>query len=279
MSPADVYLLLKSSDFVQHDLDLALVFDGCEPAYAHDATTSSSPSPSSPYELELVLRKWYPVDRARELRCFVRQEVLIGVLHLHRTLSYPERAIQVSHNEIQTTTTSGTSPRHSKRSSPQSPPFGRRTSKANGSKPKVTVRPQLFALTSKCTLMRTLTPTAPGTPSLPLFFSSVLFYPLPHTHPQYRHVRLPPHTRPHPGAHHRLQPIPLAHGPLTLHLRRAARAPPCPTPPAGAARRGLAEPPGRDAQRARAPAQHGPDRGARYEQRARRSGVYECVAG
>ncbi|RDX49928.1 D123-domain-containing protein [Lentinus brumalis] len=71
MSPADVYLLLKSSDFVQHDLDLELVFDGCDPA--HD------PQAPTPYELELVLRKWYPVDRARELRCFVRQEILIGI--------------------------------------------------------------------------------------------------------------------------------------------------------------------------------------------------------
>ncbi|KAI0714016.1 D123-domain-containing protein [Cerioporus squamosus] len=71
MSPADVYLLLKSSDFVQHDLDPELVFDGCDPA--HD------PQAPAPYELELVLRKWYPVDRARELRCFVRQEVLIGI--------------------------------------------------------------------------------------------------------------------------------------------------------------------------------------------------------
>ncbi|KAI8986193.1 D123-domain-containing protein [Trametes punicea] len=71
-SPADVYLLLKSSDFVQHDLDPALVFDGCEPPPAADSS-------SNPYELELVLRKWYPVDHARELRCFVRQENLIGI--------------------------------------------------------------------------------------------------------------------------------------------------------------------------------------------------------
>ncbi|KAH9847887.1 D123-domain-containing protein [Lenzites betulinus] len=71
-SPVDVYLLLKSSDFIQHDLDPALVFDGCEPARMTDDA-------SSPYELELVLRKWYPVDRARELRCFVRQESLIGI--------------------------------------------------------------------------------------------------------------------------------------------------------------------------------------------------------
>ncbi|KAI0763619.1 D123-domain-containing protein [Trametes elegans] len=76
-SPADVYLLLKSSDFVQHDLSPALVFDGCDPAPT--SSTDGSTANSSPYELELVLRKWYPVDRARELRCFVRQENLIGI--------------------------------------------------------------------------------------------------------------------------------------------------------------------------------------------------------
>ncbi|KAI0670952.1 D123-domain-containing protein [Trametes maxima] len=74
-SPADVYLLLKSSDFIQHDLSPDLVFEGCEPAY-HSAPDTDA---SSIYELELVLRKWYPVDRARELRCFVRQENLIGI--------------------------------------------------------------------------------------------------------------------------------------------------------------------------------------------------------
>jgi len=29
--------------------------------------------------LELVLRKWYPVDRSRELRCFVRENILIAI--------------------------------------------------------------------------------------------------------------------------------------------------------------------------------------------------------
>ncbi|EIW59585.1 D123-domain-containing protein [Trametes versicolor FP-101664 SS1] len=72
-TPADVYLLLKSSDFVQLDLTPELVFADCEPARA------AADDASSPYELELVLRKWYPVDRARELRCFVRQETLIGI--------------------------------------------------------------------------------------------------------------------------------------------------------------------------------------------------------
>jgi len=67
-SPADVYLLLKSSDFINHDLDTDVVFEGCQ---------MDADSPPK-YDLELVLRKWYPVDRGRELRCFVRGDELIG---------------------------------------------------------------------------------------------------------------------------------------------------------------------------------------------------------
>lgn len=58
-------MLLKSSDFITHDLSTDNVFEGCEA--------------SAPYDLELVLRKWYPVDRSRELRCFVRQNILVGI--------------------------------------------------------------------------------------------------------------------------------------------------------------------------------------------------------
>lgn len=68
-SPADVYLLLKSSDFVSHDLDPGKIFQHCE-------------GRPQTYELELVLRKWYPVDRAREFRCFVRQETLLGIQNI-----------------------------------------------------------------------------------------------------------------------------------------------------------------------------------------------------
>ncbi|KAG5642675.1 hypothetical protein DXG03_002359 [Asterophora parasitica] len=66
-SPSDVYMLLKSSDFVTHDLSVESVFEGCEDA------------PTTLHDLELVLRKWYPVDRSRELRCFVRRNVFIGI--------------------------------------------------------------------------------------------------------------------------------------------------------------------------------------------------------
>ena len=40
------------------------------------------------YDLELVLRKWYPVDRGRELRCFVRANELIGEHHMGVTPLY-----------------------------------------------------------------------------------------------------------------------------------------------------------------------------------------------
>ncbi|KAF8133914.1 D123-domain-containing protein [Boletus edulis] len=66
-SPADVYLLLKSSDFVTYDLNTGRVFEGCG--------TDDRPS----YDLELVLRKWYPMDRSREVRCFVRNDILLGI--------------------------------------------------------------------------------------------------------------------------------------------------------------------------------------------------------
>ncbi|TFK28008.1 cytoplasmic protein [Coprinopsis marcescibilis] len=68
-TPADVYLLLKSSDFIMHDLERATVFEGCE----------GDESSWSPYELELVLRKWYPINPSREVRCFVRNGKLVGI--------------------------------------------------------------------------------------------------------------------------------------------------------------------------------------------------------
>lgn len=67
-SPSDIYMLLKSSDFVLHDLDRDQLFEDCDTA---DEETLE-------YELELILRKWHPVDRSRELRCFVRREKLLG---------------------------------------------------------------------------------------------------------------------------------------------------------------------------------------------------------
>ena len=76
----DVYILLKSSDFVSHDLDEEQVFRGCDDdAYAQTPGQSHNGGDSQPqYSLELVLRKWYHVDPSREFRCFVRGARFIG---------------------------------------------------------------------------------------------------------------------------------------------------------------------------------------------------------
>ncbi|KAF9933347.1 hypothetical protein FBU30_005751 [Linnemannia zychae] len=69
---ADVFLLLKSSDFIAHDL-------------AHAYEDCSDPAPSSdkvrkrPETVELVLRKWFDLAPSMEFRCFVRENKLIAI--------------------------------------------------------------------------------------------------------------------------------------------------------------------------------------------------------
>lgn len=67
-APADVYILLKSSNFISHDLEPTTLFEGCT-----DAHHASAPI------IELTLRKWFTIDPSRELRCFVRGGQLIGM--------------------------------------------------------------------------------------------------------------------------------------------------------------------------------------------------------
>jgi D123 len=62
----EIYLLLKSSDFITHDLEQA--FDGC---LVDEETTSI------PYVL--VLRKSFNLNPSLEFRCFVRNRKLIAV--------------------------------------------------------------------------------------------------------------------------------------------------------------------------------------------------------
>ena len=82
-SSDDVYLLLKSSDFVTHDLDQA--FDGCAdeaggtpPANGHASGAPSLTNDDIPYHL--VLRKSIPaLITSMEYRCFVRRRHLVGI--------------------------------------------------------------------------------------------------------------------------------------------------------------------------------------------------------
>ncbi|CAE6466466.1 unnamed protein product [Rhizoctonia solani] len=98
-SPADVYLLLKSSDFTMHDLDTDRIFEGCiDNSHSNSQATNGfgngvadglSPDPHSvtsdssetnhTVQLELVLKKWYEIERSREVRCFVRNNRLLAI--------------------------------------------------------------------------------------------------------------------------------------------------------------------------------------------------------
>ncbi|PVH99379.1 D123-domain-containing protein [Periconia macrospinosa] len=69
-TPNDIYLLLKSSDFVTHDLQHA--FD--------DTDDQGHVSPSDPaVDYHLVLRKWITLNPSVEFRCFVRNRQIIGI--------------------------------------------------------------------------------------------------------------------------------------------------------------------------------------------------------
>lgn len=96
-------MLLKSSDFVLHDLSADSVFEGCVDAKDakddggdgeegrdgrregresgggdDDGDARAKDQKAYAYELELVLRKWFAIDPSREMRAFVRDGVLVG---------------------------------------------------------------------------------------------------------------------------------------------------------------------------------------------------------
>jgi hypothetical protein len=101
-------MLLKSSDFIVHDLSAESVCEGCvnkndddDDNHHHDdhrdqgtTTTSGGGSASASacggaekvYKLELVLRKWFAIEPSREMRAFVRDGVLIGACVYFRSV-------------------------------------------------------------------------------------------------------------------------------------------------------------------------------------------------
>ena len=74
-SPQDIYLLLKSSDFIIHDLLYA---------YEECVDENATPNQRLPATLpinQLVLREWKGnlINPALEFRCFVKEGVLLGI--------------------------------------------------------------------------------------------------------------------------------------------------------------------------------------------------------
>ncbi|XP_077979699.1 translation initiation factor eIF2 assembly protein-like isoform X2 [Glandiceps talaboti] len=74
--PNDIYLLLKSSDYVTHDLTKP--FSCCL-----DAEEETN------VQYELVLRKWRNIIDGMEFRIFVKNRNIIGISQRHHTNHYP----------------------------------------------------------------------------------------------------------------------------------------------------------------------------------------------
>ncbi|KAJ3195485.1 hypothetical protein HK101_011988 [Irineochytrium annulatum] len=75
-SVADVFLLLKSSDFVAHDL-----------SHAFDNVVDENAD--GPEQFELVLRKWHNINPSTEFRCFVKDQVLVAISQRDYSNHYP----------------------------------------------------------------------------------------------------------------------------------------------------------------------------------------------
>lgn len=80
LTPSDVYILLKASNYITHDLTEAY-------AAASDRITSDGEI-TNPESYELVLRSWFDINPSLEFRCFVRDSVLVGISQ--RDMNYYE---------------------------------------------------------------------------------------------------------------------------------------------------------------------------------------------
>ena len=78
-TPSDVYLLLKSSDRVSHDINQP--FQKCEDGEDNEMAESSG--------FVLVLRKWFEIPSSTEFRCFVRKGHIIAVSQRDTASHYP----------------------------------------------------------------------------------------------------------------------------------------------------------------------------------------------
>lgn len=79
---SDVYLFLKSSNFIHHDLDPERLYEGCAdfPSTGGAGAAEDSAPRKEELPLELVLRKYVNgLNPAMEFRCFVRDGVLVGI--------------------------------------------------------------------------------------------------------------------------------------------------------------------------------------------------------
>lgn len=70
---SDIYILLRSSDFVNHDLNLP--FDGCDDKRDGEKEREACKKGLNYF---LVMREWISLNPSMEFRCFVANNRLIG---------------------------------------------------------------------------------------------------------------------------------------------------------------------------------------------------------
>ncbi|XP_071082456.1 translation initiation factor eIF2 assembly protein-like [Haliotis cracherodii] len=76
--PSDVYLLLKSSDFIAHDLSQPFLHcSDCDLEMAR-----------ADVKYDLILRRWQDLQPGMEFRCFVRNKKLIAISQRHHIQYY-----------------------------------------------------------------------------------------------------------------------------------------------------------------------------------------------
>ncbi|CAC5413039.1 Cell division cycle protein 123 homolog,Cell division cycle protein 123 [Mytilus coruscus] len=76
--PSDIYLLLKSSEFITHDLTQP--FYKCED-YDEDRSDIT-------VKYHLILRQWQDLNPAAEFRCYVRNNQLLAISQRHHSIYY-----------------------------------------------------------------------------------------------------------------------------------------------------------------------------------------------
>jgi hypothetical protein len=97
----DIFLLLKSSDFIAHDLQqLQLEATKNETDAQQQEPDPQQPQPQSDRRKQdrlflrpqLALRKWANLHPSQEFRCFCRNRHLVGICQRHHTEYYPHLA-------------------------------------------------------------------------------------------------------------------------------------------------------------------------------------------
>lgn len=85
----DVYLLLKSSDFVSHDLYYP--FDMCSQNETTDNNSITFPEVS----YKLILRKWQNLRPERSFRCFIKNRYIVAISQRDCTAFFPQLSVEM----------------------------------------------------------------------------------------------------------------------------------------------------------------------------------------